>query len=230
MAEQQKDESKRREHVAEHRGTSVRAALHHKDEESLLARWYKDFLTAVKQPPSKSTWLLLVVVLLAAVLIGSWFWFTSSSNASSSELWLKKFQTPPTPADLEKFAEDPSQKASVQARFALVESARRRMAAVADLGSDARAKAAPEITKAKDIYEELVRDSGDTPALMQESLFGAAKANEALGDLAKARQFYAQLAKDYKDTVLGREADARIKALDEDAAKKDMQALSVQPK
>ena len=61
-------------------------------------------------------------------------------------------------------------------------------------------QARAEIQKARDLYENVARESGDMPALMQESLLGAGKANETLGDLGKAHQFYARLAKDYPNT------------------------------
>ena len=201
---------------------------HHKEDESLLAEWWKGFLKAVQTPPSRSTWLILVVVLLGAALVGSWFWFTSSANATNSELWVKKYETPPTTADLERFAEDPNQQGSVQARFALAEAARRQMRAVADLGSISRAQAGPQIQKARDAYEKLVRESGDVPALMQESLMGAAKANKMLGDPDKAHQFYERLAKESPPSPLTREAEARLKALDDPNTKKEIDALAAE--
>ena len=226
MAEQRKDEGKRREHVTSHHGASVRTALHHKDEDNLLTQSYKSILQAVKKPPSRTTWLVLVAVLLAAALVGSWFWFTSSATASSSAVWLQKMETPRTAADLEKFAQNSDHQGTVAGRFALAEAARRQMQAVANLGDvTQRANALADIGKARDTYEKLVKESGDTPALMQESLMGAAKANETLGDLGKAKQFYQQLAKDYGNTALGREADARLKALDDENAKKVMETL-----
>ncbi len=102
------------------------------------------------------------------------------------------------------------------------------MQAVVNLGSVGRTQAGPQIQKARDSYEKLVRESGDTPALMQESLMGAGKANELLGDLDKAHQFYQQLAKDYPNTTLGREADARLKALDDPNSKKEIDALAAE--
>ncbi len=201
---------------------------HHKEDDSLIAEWWKSVLKTVKTPPSRATWLVLIVVLLVAALVGSWFWFTASASATNSELWLKKYETPPTTADLERFAQDPNQQGSVQAHYALAETARMQMQAVVNLGSVGRTQAGPQIQKARDAYEKLVRESGDTPALMQESLMGAAKANELLGDLDKAHQFYQQLARDYPNTALAKEADARLKALDDPNSKKEIDALAAE--
>ena len=207
---------------------------HRKEEENLLTRSYKRFVQAVKKPPSRATWLTLIVLALLAVLVGSWFWFTSSAGAANSELWLKQYETPTTTADLERFADDPNQQGAVQGRFARAEAARQLMQSVSLLGAG---NVAPQIDqaragleKARDAYEKLVRESGDTPALMQESLLGAARANETLGDLGKAKDFYARLAKDYPNTAPGREADARARDLDDEKAKKDMEKLKIPSK
>ena len=108
---------------------------HHKEDDSLIGEWWKGFLKAAKQPPSRTTWLVLVVIVLIVVLVGSWFWFTTSAGAASSDLWLKKLQTPLTTADLERFGNDPSHKGSVQARFALAEAARLYMRSIDRLES-----------------------------------------------------------------------------------------------
>jgi hypothetical protein len=202
-------------------------ATHPKEEKSLLTRSFHRFLQAVKKPPSRTTWLVLVVLVLVAVLVGSWFWFIYNGNAASSELWREYAETPRTPSDLERFGNDPTHKGSVQARYALADAAGLLMRSTEKLGDLTQAdQARADVTKARDIYEGLMRDSGDVPDLMQKSLLGAAKANEVLGDLGKAKAEYQQLAKDYKDTTPGQIADARIKALDDANAKAAMDAIA----
>jgi hypothetical protein len=200
---------------------------HHKDE-PLITKWGKEFLAAVKTPPSRTTWIVLIVIVLAAVLVGSWFYFTSAATASSSGLWLKKNQTPPVAAELDRFAQDPSNQGSVQARFAQAEAAGLRMRnAVALLGSlTDRQAAVADIVKARDAFDKLARESGDVPALAQRSLMGAANANETLGDLGRAKQLYEQLARDYPNTALGDEAAARVKALGDENTQKEMATLA----
>lgn len=201
---------------------------HHKGDETLIAKWLKDFKQAAKTPPSRTTWLVLIALVLAAVLAGSWYYFTSTATASSSGLWLKKYETPPVAANLDRLAQDPAAQGSVQARFAQAEAAGLRMRkAVALLGSATdRDNAVKEIVQARDAYQKLILESGDVPTLMQQSLMGAAKANEALGDLGKAKQYYSQLTRDYGATALGKEAEARSKALDDENAKKEMETLA----
>src|ERR1700736_2453749 len=159
------------------------AEHHHKQDEPLTARSFKEFLQTVKTPPSRTTWLVLVVALLVVALVGTWFYLSSTATASSSGLWLKLDQAGGD--DLEKFAADPGHQGSVQGRFAQAEAARRDLSrplladeaghvldpggAVALLGSSTyRGKALEEIDKARAAYEKLVEKSGDTPALMQE--------------------------------------------------------------
>ena len=200
---------------------------HHKGEETLIARSMKSVADVVKTPPSRTTWLVVVVVLLIGVLIGALVLFNASATASSSALWVKLDQTPSD--DLVKFAHNASNEGKVQARFALAKAARLDMQNVAYLGSNAdRNVALKKIEEARSTYQKLVEESGDTPALMQESLMGAAKTNEILGDLAKAKQYYDRLAHDYPNSVFGKEAAERIKVLNDDEGKKDIDALANQ--
>ncbi|HVS37332.1 MAG TPA: hypothetical protein VMS17_17355, partial [Gemmataceae bacterium] len=137
------------------------AVPHHKEEESLLTRSYHRFLQAFKKPPSRTTWLVLVVLVLIAVLVGAWFWFTASASATSSDLWLKKMETPPTPADLEKFGN--SQKDSVQGHFALAEAARLLMRSTDQLASSdpSQTKQAQDnVKEAAALYEKLAPECG----------------------------------------------------------------------
>jgi arsenate reductase-like glutaredoxin family protein len=200
---------------------------HHKAEETLIARSMKSVADVVKTPPSRTTWLVVVAVLLVGVLIGAWFFFTASATSASSALWIKLDQTPGD--DLMKFAHSPNSERTVQARFALAKAARLDMQSVAYLGSNAdRKEAVAKIEEARSTYQKLVEESGDTPALMQESLMGAAKTNEILNDLAKAKRYYERLAHDYPNTVFGKEAADRVKALSDDEEKKAVEALSTQ--
>ena len=197
---------------------------HHKDDDTLIAQWGRKFLDAAKTPPSRTTWLVLVCLVLGGTLIGAWFYFTAAATAASSTLWTKLDLTDSD--DLAAFAHD--QPTTVQGRYALVRVARRDMQDVALLGgaNADREKAAKEIDDARANYQKLVEEAGDTPALMQESLMGAAKSNEALGDLDKAKKYYDQLAHDYPNTALGRQAQQRSKALDDPEVKKQIQTLA----
>jgi hypothetical protein len=200
---------------------------HHKGEETLIARSMKSVVDVVKTPPSRTTWVVIVVVILIGVLIGAWVLFNASATASSSALWLKLDQTPSD--DLAKFAHSPNSERTVQARFALAKAARLDMQSVAYLGSNTdRNAAVQKIEEARSTYQKLVEESGDTPALMQESLMGAAKTNEILNDLPKAKRYYERLAHDYPNSVFGKEAADRVKVLSDDEGKQHLESLSAQ--
>jgi Tetratricopeptide repeat len=200
---------------------------HHKGEETLIARSMKSVADVVKTPPSRTTWIVVVAVILLGVLIGAWLLFNASATASSSALWVKLDQTPSD--DLVKFAHNANNERTIQARFALAKAARLDMQNVALLGSNAvRSEAVKKIEEARSTYQKLVEESGDTPALMQESLMGAAKTNEILGDLVKSKQYYERLAHDYPNSVFGKEAAERIKVLNDSEGKKDIDALANQ--
>jgi hypothetical protein len=200
---------------------------HHKGDETLITRSMKSVADVVKTPPSPATWLVVVAVLLIGVLIGAWFFFNASATAASSALWIKLDQT--SGDDLAKFAQSPNSAHTVQARFALAKAARNEMQNVAYLGSvTERTDAVQKIQHARETYQKLVEESGDTPPLMQESLMGAAKTNEILNDLPKAKRYYERLAHDYPKSVFGKEAADRIKVLSDDEGKQDVESLSAQ--
>ena len=199
---------------------------HHKEDDTLIAKSYRKFVEAAKTPPSRTTWLILVCLLLAGTLIGVWFYFTATASAASSALWT---QLDLTHGDnLTAFAHE--QPTTVQGRYALARTARASMQEVALLGGANvdRDKAAKDIDDARAIYQKLVQEAGDTPSLMQETLMGAAKSNETLGDLDKAKQYYSQLARDYPKTALGQQAEQRVKDLDDPDLKDQIQTLAAE--
>ena len=200
---------------------------HHKEDETLITRSMKSVADVVKTPPSRTTWLVVVGVLLIGVLIGAWFFLSWSATSASSALWIKLDQT--SDDDLVKFAHNSNNEHKVQARFALVKSARLEMQNVANLGANTyRKDAVQKIEDARTIYQKLVEESGDTPALMQESLMGAAKTNEILNNLDKAKGYYKRLADNYPNSVFGKEAAERIKVLSDEDGKKNLESLSAQ--
>jgi hypothetical protein len=197
---------------------------HHKTNDSLLTQSLNKVVEFAKTPPSRTTWLVLICLLLAATLVGVWFYFTGTAAAASSALWTKLDLS--AGDDLQKFAHD--QENTVQGRYARLMAARRDMQAVAQLGNLDREEAARKIEDARAIYQKLEQEAGDTPALMQESLMGAAKTNEILGDLDKARHYYDRLANEYPKTALGQEAKDRRAALDDPDTKEQIQTLAAE--
>ncbi len=140
----------------------------------------------------------------------------------------KKNSTPLSPAELDQIREELLQKfiedyrGTTAARTARFEEARYRLEhGVQNLGNkDHYAYAVENLKKARDLYEQLAPESGDTPVLVQEAMMGAAKAEEALaatseGNLDRAVELYEKLAKAYPDSFQGKAAEARAKELRE---------------
>jgi tetratricopeptide (TPR) repeat protein len=129
---------------------------------------------------------------------------------------------------LKSFADDKELQGHLQGRLARLEEARRDLYdGLRDLGVNgaARTQALENIKKAAEIYDALVTECADNPVLHQQTLMGAAKAHESLGQYDEARKFYQQLSQKYGNTVLGREADDQLKRLEVAEQKGDLQAL-----
>jgi hypothetical protein len=100
--------------------------------------------------------------------------------------------------------------------------------ALQTLATPGRAEAIKDLLRARELYTQLSTETGDNPLLQQESLMGAAKAEEALvgvsnpdkpettyGSLDKALELYNKLAKTYPDSFLGEQAKAHAQRLEE---------------
>jgi hypothetical protein len=176
----------------------------------------------MKGGPSRSTLLLSGLVLLIVVLVATWYFLHLSSQATSSALWME-WSNLSSPDQLEEFTRKADVQGTTQGRLARFKLARlqlprglRNLAAVRD-------RALEDIKAGAQTYEQLVGETRDLPNLQQEALLGAAKGYEALGDLARARGFYKQLADSHPDSDLGKEAARQLTRLDSDEP--DIKAL-----
>ena len=69
------------------------------------------------------------------------------------------------------------------------------------------------IAKARDLYDKLIDESADVPALAEEALFNSAKANEDLGDFDRAKKNYERLKKEYPKSLYGSAAEKALARL-----------------
>src|SRR5262249_10183231 len=80
--------------------------------------------------------------------------------------------------------------------------------------------------------QQLAKECADAPLLAQEAMMGRAKAEEALvsvsnaekpdeklGDLDRALEYYRALASKYPESILGQQAKAHIKELEDNRSK-----------
>jgi hypothetical protein len=200
-----------------------------------LVAGIEKLMTTVKEGPSNNTvmysTLAVVAVALVVILISTWIYFTNESKSAAALRWedLNSINSANewsvNPDELERFAKDPKNAGTPQARLARFELARYWVQDARKLASDPflmRAEAISNVKKGRDLYKELANESGDVPAQAQEALMGAAKGSETIGEIDEARKYYEKLQKEYPQSVYGQEAAKQLKRL---ADNKDFDAL-----
>ncbi|NBO92973.1 MAG: hypothetical protein EBV06_11780 [Planctomycetia bacterium] len=173
---------------------------------------------AAQLPKTGLYWALGAVAVVIALLLFRYLMWTG--EVASSERWVSLDET----VFSEQIAivdKDGKLKDTPQGRLLEFKDARLNLAEGVRLLGVNRGGAITRLQSAVDKYEELLRAAGRVPLLQQEALWGAAKANEALGNISKAKEWYGKLAADYK-TPLG--ADAK-KALERLEASTDLREL-----
>jgi hypothetical protein len=180
-------------------------------------------LEGIKAGPSRNTLLLSGLALLVMVLVATWYFLHLSSQATNSALWME-WSNIDSADQLQEFARKPDVQGTNQGRLARFKLARLHLPrGLRNLGS-LRGPALEDIKVGAQTYEQLVGETRDLPILQQEALLGAAKGYEALGDLAKARDFYKQLAGGHPDSDLGKDAARQLERLHAD--EQDLKALT----
>jgi hypothetical protein len=196
-------------------------------ETNVLADRLGRFLEGVKEGPSRTTWLVLGVGALAVVLILVWLYATQSAEATNAARWVQ-LDSLATADALEDFINNNANKGTKQLRAARFELARLTLAdGLRELGKPLRRSIAiSQLKKAAETYEKLADETGEVSLLQEEALLGAARANESLGDLAKAKSFYERLAKEHAKSLLARDADAALARLNDEKNAGDLKALA----
>jgi hypothetical protein len=192
-----------------------------------LATRVNEAIQGMKEGPSRGTVLFLIAAGLVVILVLAWRYFATSAEESDSARWLR-WDSLASPEQLKNFGDDKDVQGHVQGRLARLEEARRDLYdGLRDIGvvGAARTQAPESIKKSAELYDALVNEFSDKPLLHQQTLMGAAKAHESLGDYEKARSFYQQLAQKYGSTVLGKEAADQMKRLETGEQNGDLQAL-----
>jgi hypothetical protein len=191
-----------------------------------LAAGIERFVAGVTEGPSKNQVMYLTIAIVAVALVVTmvytWIYFANQSKTADSDRWaeLDRLLTAnaysAAPDELQRFVDDKKNAGTPQARLARFELARYWMQSDRDLAStsrDRRGEALSNVKKARDLYVKLIDESGDTPALAQEALMGAAKGSETLGDFDQAKKYYEKLAKDHPQSVYGKDAAKRLERI-----------------
>jgi hypothetical protein len=165
----------------------------------------------LKQGPSRRTVVVLGVLGLVVLLFVVWKIAANLSEKRNSKRW-EELYTAKSPAELDSLVEQ--NKNTVQGRAARLQIARDDLRSALS-GSfdgtgksiyDDSGKATEKLKHAADEFEKLAKDFKATPILVQECLFGAAQASEAIGEFGRAEELYADVAKRWPDSPLGEQA------------------------
>jgi tetratricopeptide (TPR) repeat protein len=192
----------------------------------------------------RSVWIGLAVIVLAYGLYWTWNFYATRSLAANSELWWKwdqvgngdtlaagyaklpsidkessTFVEKLEGQQLEAFIND--NKGTLQARLAQFELARLNLfEGLRDLGTSLKPQREAALKRLQDAafqYKQLIQESRSEPILHQEALLNSGKANEALGDIKQATEYYTKLATDYKTSRFGKLAEKELKRLETNA-------------
>jgi hypothetical protein len=189
---------------------------HHKHESNVLVEKLGQAYQGVKQGPSRSTMLLAGLAVLAVVLVFTWRYFSTSSRETSSARWLRLDEIEFAP-QLDSALNDKDFAKTPQGRLARFKKARVQLYdGLRGLGAK-KEDAFKNVKDATNLYEELLKEPAPLPLLYQEALWGAAKGNESLGNLDRAKELYNKLAsdKETKGSVLAKDAEKQLQRLDD---------------
>jgi tetratricopeptide (TPR) repeat protein len=201
-----------------------------------LAAGLEKLVAGVTEGPSKNTvmysTLIGVGILLAFVMYFTWDYFSHQSKTADSDRWEELNRLNAANAwnvsteDIEAFAKDKKNAGTLQGRMARFELARYYSQSTRDVAAPGRkSEALANVKKGRDIYAKLVEESGDTPALAQEALLGAARGSETLGEFDEAKKHYEKLAKDYPQSVYGKDAEKQLKRIKDNHDLEDLKKL-----
>lgn len=176
-----------------------------------LAKGLEEAYEGVIHPPKTAFyWVLGLVAVAVAVLV--FRFLMASAEASSSQRWVA-LDAAVFPEQVTLLGSDGKLNDTPQGRMMEFREARMKLADGLRLLGVNPAGSATRLKEAVAKYEELLRTASRVPLLQQEALWGAAKGNEALGDLTRAKEWYTKLANEYK-TPLGADAKKQLERLE----------------
>jgi len=205
----------------------MRAEHRHELQTNLLADRLGRLFQSVKSPRKSGARLGWVFAILVVVTIVVWQIYASTTQSEHAKLWVRLDNAVHDlrggTTGLETVAREGE--GTFAARAARFDQARMKFEeAQSPFSVFQRAEGAKSLEEARNIYKELVDQCADQPVLAQEALMGVAKADESLigittpkdveRDLDKAIGSYRMLAGRFPDSVLGKEAQAKISELE----------------
>lgn len=182
-------------------------------------------MEGLKQPPPRSLLVYLIGAVVIVALVLTFRWFYQASTSTESHRWVQ-IDEAVFPEQLTTLQQDAELAKSRQVSFLQLKEARLKLTqGLRELGSTPK-EAQQQLTAAAELYVKLAKELARQPLLHQEALSGAAKANEALGELTEAIRLYKQLVDEYPSSALGQDARASIARLESDAGRRTATELA----
>lgn len=190
---------------------------------------------------SSTIWVIVGAVILVGVLVFAWRYYANETQKNQAEVWRrielasteeKDGKTITVEDKLEEIIAE--NRGTEVGRVAKAELARVSFAdGLNKLCSDIQRKSGiVAVEKARDLYEQLIKEAADDKQVQRESMLARAKAEEALvgipkndnpsesrGSLDKALELYQAMADKYGDAPQGQEAAERAKTIRENKAR-----------
>lgn len=190
-------------------------------ETNVLADQLGRAMEGLKQPPPRSLLVYLGLAIAAVVLVVAFRWFYRTSLSAESQRWLQVDSAVFT-EQLDTLLEEKDLKGSLQGSTVRLKEARLKLAqGLRDLGANP-ALAHESLDAAGKLYEELLKSKliGRVELLEQEALSGAARVNEAVGEIDQAISSYKRLKDTFPKSALGQDAARQLERLESDAGRK----------
>jgi hypothetical protein len=205
----------------------MRAEHRHELQTNLLADRMGRLFQSMKSPHKSGARLGWVFAFLVVVTIVVWQIYASATQSEHAKLWVRLDNAVHDfrggTSSLETVAKEGE--GTFAARAARFDLARMKFEeAQSPFSAFQRTEGAKRLEEARKIYKELVDQCADQPVLAQEALMGVAKADESLigittpkdveRELDQAIASYRVLTGRFPDSVLGKEAQAKIAELE----------------
>lgn len=190
-------------------------------ETNVLADQLGRAMEGLKQPPPRSLLVYLGLAIAAVVLVVAFRWFYRTSLSAESQRWLQVDSAVFT-EQLDTLLEEKDLKGSLQGSTVRLKEARLKLAqGLRDLGANP-ALAHESLDAAGKLYEELLKSKlvSRVELLEQEALSGAARVNEAVGEIDQAITYYKRLKDTFPRSALGQDAAKQLDRLESDAGRK----------
>jgi len=193
-------------------------------EANSLQKGLEQAIEGVKHGPSSALlfWIGAVVLIVLGYVLFTWF--LSSANETGSARWMAVADAA-FPSQVDGLLEKSDLKDTPQGRLARFQGRpRQALAGPARAGQQAHLVPGPGQRGHRPL-RGTAQECGPSAPAPPGSTVGRGQGHEAQGNYDRAKQLYGNLVKDHAASALGKDAEKRLKRLDDPAAQKDLDDL-----